>query len=99
MSEQVFHLVSGKLRPELTRPQGCAEKRNHGLPPGLHQQVVIIVDARNPIVGRSVQPSRGDHCVHMRVEFQFAVEGVENGNDANPQTMPHTHLRLYYLRG
>ena len=32
VSEQVFHLVNGQLRPKLTHLQGCAEKRDHGLP-------------------------------------------------------------------
>jgi hypothetical protein len=49
MSEQV-HLVNGQLRPKLSRPQGCAEKRDHGPPPRLHQQVAIVVDVRNPDV-------------------------------------------------
>jgi hypothetical protein len=69
MNEQVFHLVNGQLRPKLTRLQGCAEKRDHGLPPRRHQQMAIVVDARNPNVGRPVQPSPGDHCVYMGVEL------------------------------
>jgi hypothetical protein len=38
MSEQVFHLVNGQLRTKLPGPQGCAEKRDHRLPPRLHQR-------------------------------------------------------------
>ena len=51
------HLVDAQLRPNLARPQGCAEKRDHGLPPRLHQQVAIVIDSRNPDVGGPAQPT------------------------------------------
>ena len=49
LGEQLFYLVNGHLRLKLTCSQGCAQKRDHGLPPRLHQLIAVVVDARNPV--------------------------------------------------
>jgi len=41
-----------------------------------------------------VQPSAGNHCVDVRVELQFSVEGVEDSDDANTHTMSAHHMGL-----
>src|SRR5260370_26522031 len=69
LGEHLFHLVNGHLRMKLICSQCCAENRDYGLPPRLHQQVAIVVDAGNPDVGGPVKPSPGDHCVYMGVEL------------------------------
>ena len=65
LREHLFHLINVHLRVKLTCSQGCAEKRDHGLPPRLHQRVAVVIDATKPGVGGSGQPSPSNHCVYM----------------------------------
>src|ERR1017187_243021 len=59
LGEHLFHLVNGHLCMKPTCSEGYTEKCNHGPAPSLHQWVTFIVDARNPGVGRTIQPSPG----------------------------------------
>jgi hypothetical protein len=52
LGEQLFQLVNCHLCMELTCSQSGAEKLDHRLPPGLHQRVAVVVDARHPRVGK-----------------------------------------------
>jgi hypothetical protein len=65
LGKQLFQLVNCHLCMELTCSQGGAKELDDRLPPGLHQKVAVIVDARHPLVGKPVQPSPRYHCVNM----------------------------------
>jgi hypothetical protein len=65
LGEQFFQLVNVHRCMKLTCSQGGAEKLDNRLPPGLHQSVAFVVDARHPHVGEPVQSSPRYHCVYM----------------------------------
>jgi hypothetical protein len=69
MNEHVFHLVDGQVCAEPTGSPGCAEQLKHSAPPKPHQLIAVVVEARLPGAGGSVQTSRHDHRVDVGIEL------------------------------